>query len=236
LKALEDGKVYIGNASNVATERTISGDVTMNNLGVTTLSNAAVISRVLTGYTAGAGTVAATDNILQAIQKVDGNIAAANIDLSGKQDLLINSAGLASALADETGTGLSVFNTSPSLVKPVVSSLIADGAFVATKGVGVGTNVAATSAVSGTNLAGTITLVISGGNSGANEKLIEIRYSEQFPVGSTPILSPGNKAAAELFQYNQVFATGFPDRFEITSGQVGLSSTTYVWNYHVIGR
>ncbi len=39
------------------------------------VTNAAVIGKVLTGYTAGAGTVAATDNILQAIQKVDGNDA-----------------------------------------------------------------------------------------------------------------------------------------------------------------
>lgn len=40
-----------------------------------TVTNAAVIGKVLTGYTAGAGTVAATDNILHAIQKVDGNVA-----------------------------------------------------------------------------------------------------------------------------------------------------------------
>jgi hypothetical protein len=38
-----------------------------------TLDNAAVIGKVLTGYTSGAGTVAATDTILQAIQKLDGN-------------------------------------------------------------------------------------------------------------------------------------------------------------------
>jgi fibronectin-binding autotransporter adhesin len=41
-----------------------------------TLTNSAVIGKVLTGYTSGAGTVAATDNILQAIQKLNGNIVA----------------------------------------------------------------------------------------------------------------------------------------------------------------
>lgn len=41
----------------------------------TTLSNSAVIGKVLTGYTSGAGTVAATDTILQAIQKLNGNDA-----------------------------------------------------------------------------------------------------------------------------------------------------------------
>jgi hypothetical protein len=38
-----------------------------------TLLNSAVIAKVLTGYTSGSGTVASTDNILQAIQKLNGN-------------------------------------------------------------------------------------------------------------------------------------------------------------------
>ena len=40
-----------------------------------TLTNSAVIGKVLTGYTSGAGTVAATDSILGAIQKLNGNAA-----------------------------------------------------------------------------------------------------------------------------------------------------------------
>ncbi len=39
-----------------------------------TLVNAAVIAKVLTGYVSGAGIVAATDTILEAIQKLNGNI------------------------------------------------------------------------------------------------------------------------------------------------------------------
>ena len=41
----------------------------------TVVSNAAVIAKVLTGYVSGAGTVAASDNILQAVQKINGNVA-----------------------------------------------------------------------------------------------------------------------------------------------------------------
>lgn len=41
-----------------------------------TVLNSAVIAKVLTGYVSGAGTVAATDTLLQAIQKLNGNIAA----------------------------------------------------------------------------------------------------------------------------------------------------------------
>jgi len=41
-------------------------------------------------------------------------------DLAGKQSALVNSAGLLAALSDETGTGLAVFNTSPTFVTPVL--------------------------------------------------------------------------------------------------------------------
>src|SRR5690606_35272312 len=51
-----------------------------------------------------AGNIAATD-VQGAINELD----------SEKQALLVNSAGLAAALSDETGTGLSVYNSSPTL-------------------------------------------------------------------------------------------------------------------------
>jgi hypothetical protein len=50
----------------------LTGDVT-GTQGATVVTNAAVIGKVLTGYVSGAGTVATTDNILQAIQKLNGN-------------------------------------------------------------------------------------------------------------------------------------------------------------------
>jgi len=57
---------------------TLTGDVTGSGTGsfAATVANSAVIGKVLTGFTSGAGTVAATDTILQAIQKLDGNDAA----------------------------------------------------------------------------------------------------------------------------------------------------------------
>ena len=45
---------------------------------------------------------------------------------NGKQNLLVNSAGLASALNDETGTGVAVFNTAPSLTDPTISKIYLD--------------------------------------------------------------------------------------------------------------
>lgn len=75
-----------GSATVLQTARTISGtgeatfttasfNGSANVSGAVTLTNSAVIGKVLTGYVSGAGTVAATDTILQAIQKLNGNDA-----------------------------------------------------------------------------------------------------------------------------------------------------------------
>ena len=73
--ALTSAHIFVGNVSDVATDVAMSGEASIDNTGAVTLSNAAVIGKVLTGYVSGAGTVAATDSILQAIQKLNGNQA-----------------------------------------------------------------------------------------------------------------------------------------------------------------
>ena len=80
------------------TNANLSGDVTSNG-NVTTLTNAPVIAKVLTGYTSGAGTVAATDSILQAIQKLNGNDAT-NANLNG----IVTSVGNTTAIANNALT------------------------------------------------------------------------------------------------------------------------------------
>lgn len=49
------------------------------------------------------------------IQIAESQVTNLVTDLSGKQSTLVNSAGLAAALSDETGTGFSVFSVSPAL-------------------------------------------------------------------------------------------------------------------------
>jgi hypothetical protein len=74
---------FVTNAVTTATpdaSSTVKGKVQLTNeLGGTaalpTISNAAVIGKVLTGYTAGSGSVSASDSVLSAIQKIDGNDA-----------------------------------------------------------------------------------------------------------------------------------------------------------------
>jgi hypothetical protein len=182
-------------AGTVTTNANLTGEVTSTG-NATTVTNAAVIGKVLTGYTAGAGTVAATDNILQAIQKVDGNVAlraplasptftgtpslptgttgitqaaadnstklattayadaAAGAAVTGKQNTLTNSAGLAGALSDETGTGLAVFATSPTLVTP---NLGTPSTLVGTNITGTAAGLTAGTVTTNANLTGEVT-------------------------------------------------------------------------------
>ena len=62
-------------AGTVTTNANLTGDVTSVG-NATTLTNAPVIAKVLTGFSAGAGTVSSSDSILTAFEKVVGNIAA----------------------------------------------------------------------------------------------------------------------------------------------------------------
>ncbi|MDB5275619.1 MAG: tail fiber protein [Ferruginibacter sp.] len=67
-------KAAISAGSSASFSGSLAGEVT-GTQGATVVGNAAVIGKVLTGYTSGSGTVVATDNILQAIQKINGNDA-----------------------------------------------------------------------------------------------------------------------------------------------------------------
>jgi hypothetical protein len=86
----ETGKIYIAIDTGLAYRWTgsvyaeiSSGPADTDALaeGATNLyfTDARATGAVITGFTSGAGTVAATDTILQAIQKLDGNIAAATL-------------------------------------------------------------------------------------------------------------------------------------------------------------
>lgn len=60
----------------------LTGDVTATGPGSATasISAATVTGKLLTGYVSGAGTVAATDTILQAVNKLNGNTVAATLN------------------------------------------------------------------------------------------------------------------------------------------------------------
>lgn len=74
MESVSSGNILVGNGS-AAVSVAMSSEATIASGGAVTLSNAGVIGKVLTGYSSGAGTVAATDTILQAVQKLNGNTA-----------------------------------------------------------------------------------------------------------------------------------------------------------------
>ena len=115
----------------------LTGEVTASGPGsvAATVSNSAVIGKVLTGYTSGAGTVAATDSILGAIQKLNGNVAAIGYggsvgdgiqlffndtasDIGGYFSLPAIPAGI----AEDVDTGAVIVGTSPLLMESYATS------------------------------------------------------------------------------------------------------------------
>src|ERR1035437_4617882 len=75
--SLASGNIYVGSVGGAATPVAVSGEATLAASGAITLDNAAVIAKVLTGFTSGAGTVTSADSILTGIEKAVGNAAAA---------------------------------------------------------------------------------------------------------------------------------------------------------------
>lgn len=76
-----NGIVYTTGGIGTLNSGNLSGDVTTSGL-VASISNTTVTGKLLTGYVSGAGTILATDSILQAIQKLNGNIGALTTGVS----------------------------------------------------------------------------------------------------------------------------------------------------------
>jgi len=77
----QSNALFTNGAGYLVTNQTItlSGDVTgSGTIAITTaISNTVVTGKLITGYVSGAGTISAADSILQAINKLNGNMAAA---------------------------------------------------------------------------------------------------------------------------------------------------------------
>jgi len=75
------------NGTSKWTNVSFSGGFTVTNAGVATLSNSAVTGQVLTGFTAGQGTVTASDTILSAIEKLTANTLTPVSTVSGNHSM-----------------------------------------------------------------------------------------------------------------------------------------------------
>ncbi|WMW77963.1 hypothetical protein RF683_00530 [Flavobacterium sp. 20NA77.7] len=139
ITTLADGKIYVGNASNEATEVTPTGDVTMTNAGVTAIGTGKVTSLKILD-----GTIAVTDIANDAVETAkikdanvttakiandaitttkitDANVTYAKIQNVSATDKVLGRVSTGAGTIEEiatTGTGNVVRATSPTLVTP----------------------------------------------------------------------------------------------------------------------
>lgn len=100
----------------------LTGDVTTSAGNcATTLTNAPVIAKVLTGYTSGAGTISAADSILSAIQKLNGNNAT-NANMTGDVTSVGNATTLAAGNASNLNSGTLLAARMPALTGACTTS------------------------------------------------------------------------------------------------------------------
>jgi hypothetical protein len=145
-------------ASNVTTNANLTGEATSVG-NAATLTNSAVIGKVLTGYTSGAGTVAATDTILQAIQKLNGNTAAVPGTVTSVS--VVSNNGFAGTVATDTATpAITLTTTVTGMLKgSSVSGIVSAG----TSGADYsdGTSALATGILKSTTATGALTIAVA---------------------------------------------------------------------------
>lgn len=118
--ALTSARIWVGNGSNISTAVAISGDATLANTGALTLASvisaagpigSATITPIITYDAKGRLTTVSSATITPSIGSITGLGTGVATFLA-----IPSSANLASALTDETGSGLAVFGTSPNFL------------------------------------------------------------------------------------------------------------------------
>ncbi|MEW6499719.1 MAG: hypothetical protein AB1589_45740, partial [Cyanobacteriota bacterium] len=97
---LADGSMWVGDGTNTAAAVVMNGEATMDNTGLVTLTNNSVIAKILNAFAVGANaTIDATDSILSAFGKAQGQIDAINTNFNENVDDRV-------AALVQNGTGL----------------------------------------------------------------------------------------------------------------------------------
>jgi hypothetical protein len=224
-----------GNATTVVTNANLTGEVTSTG-NATTLTNSAVIGKVLTGFTSGAGTIIATDNILEAVQKLDGNNGNF-VDLTTAQtvagaktfssDIKVGTLEIkASATNQNTliGTGVT---------SPTGSDITAIGFMALNGNTGIDDNTAIGSnalrnsgATSGNTAIGESAGGNNGGNTGGNNTFIGkgavLNYVSTSISNATAIGNGSEVAASNSIQLGNTAVTNVKTSGTITAGTVTI--------------
>jgi hypothetical protein len=143
ITTLDDGKIYLGNASNVATEVTPTGDVTITNAGVTAIGTGKVVTAMLATDAvetakikdANVTTAKLADNAVETAKiknaavttaKIaDANVTYAKIQNVSATDKVLGRVSTGAGVIEEiatTGSGDVVRATSPTLVTPALGT------------------------------------------------------------------------------------------------------------------
>ena len=104
ITTLDDGKIYLGNASNVATEVTPTGDVTITNAGVTAIGTSKVVNAML-----------ATDAVTT-VKITDANVTSAKLADDAVETAKIKNANVTNAKLDKANIPLSGFGAAAAAV------------------------------------------------------------------------------------------------------------------------
>lgn len=100
---------------------------------------------------------------------------------------------------------------------------------------GTGAGTSPTVALSGTDLAGKIT-VTTGTLPAGSGTVFTVTFNTAYGSAPYVVFSPGGPNAAGLTGLSSVYVGSSTTTFSFTSGSAGLAaSTQYIWNYHVIG-
>ena len=132
-------------ASNVTTNANLTGEATSSGSNAVTLTNSAVIGKVITGYVSGAGAVAATDTLLQAIQKLNGNTAAVVGGAALSNDTTTATSVFPLFAAATTGTPTTIYTSNSKLLYKPSTGELAVTAPIAANGLVLNANTVATS-------------------------------------------------------------------------------------------
>ncbi len=126
---LTDGSIYIGNSSNVATARVVSGDITITNTGVVTIANNA-ITEVKIANNAVTSDKIINDAIVTA-KIANNNVTGAKLENSGVGAGTYGGSTLsASIIVDSKGRVTSATNVTISAVSPTNSALVSGNFWV----------------------------------------------------------------------------------------------------------
>jgi hypothetical protein len=202
--------------AGTVTNPNLTGEVTTSGL-TATVTNSAVIGKVITGYVSGAGTVAATDTILQAIQKLNGNAGGGGPAAAGTlTGATLASNVLASSLTSVgTLANLTVTNT-------IVGSVNGNAATATTATSATTAGTVTTAAQTNITSVGTLTGLTSGSYIISSSGISAKTASYSLVAGDNGTVITMNVATANTLTVPASLAVGF----NCTIIQIGAGATT----------